>query len=49
MAQAMIAQKNSEVDLDLQKIGMDLIAMLKGENQTEDWSNQDFSQDNSDV
>ena len=46
MAQAMIAQKSSEVDTDLQKICTDMITMLrltKEEKQTEDQLNQDFS------
>ena len=52
MAQGMIAQKSSEVDTDLQKIGTDMITMFwlaKKEKQTENRVNQDFSQDNNDV
>ena len=52
MAQAMIAQKSSEVDTDLQKICTDMITMLrltKEEKQTEDQLNQDFSLDDNDV
>ena len=48
----MIAQKSSEVDTDLQKIGTDMITMFclaKKEKQTENRVNQDFSQDNNDV
>ena len=45
MAEAMITQKNLEVDLNLQNVGADMIAMLKGEKQTEDSSNRDFSED----
>ena len=41
----MITQKNLEVDLNLQNVGADMIAMLKGEKQTEDSSNRDFSED----
>ena len=52
MVQAMIGQKSSEVDTDLQKIGTDMITMFrvaKEEKQTENWLNQDFSQDDNDV
>ena len=48
----MIAQKSSEVYTDLQKIGTDMITMFrlaKEEKQTENWLNQDFSQDDNDV
>ena len=51
MAQAMIAQKSSEADTDLQKIGTDMITMFrlgKEEKQTENRLNQDFSQDHND-
>ena len=41
----MISPKNLEVDLNLQNVGADMIAMLKREKQTEDSSNRDFSQD----
>ena len=52
MVEAMIAQKSSEVYTDLQKIGTDMITMFrlaKEEKQTENWLNQDFSQDDNDV
>ena len=52
MVKAMIAQKSSEVYTDLQKIGTDMITMFrlaKEEKQTENWLNQDFSQDDNDV
>ena len=52
MAQAIITQKSSEVDTDLQKISTDMITMFrlaKEEKQTEDWINQDFYQDNNNV
>ena len=52
MVQAMIAQKSSEVDTNLQKIGTDMITMFrvaKKEKQTENRLNQDFSQDDNDV
>ena len=52
MMRAMIAQKSSEVDTDLQKIGTDMITMFrlaKEEEQTKNWLNQDFSQDDNDV
>ena len=52
MAQAMIAQKSSEVDTDLQQIVTDMITMFrvaKGEKQTGNWLNQDFSQEDNDV
>ena len=52
MAQAMIAQKSSEADTDLQKIGTDMITMFrlgKEEKQTENRLNQDFSQDHNDI
>ena len=52
MAHATIAQKSSEVDTNLQKIGTDVITMLrvtKEEKQTENWLNHDFSQDDNDV
>ena len=52
MVQAIITQKSSEVDTDLQKISMDMITMFrlaKEEKQTEDWINQDFYQDNNNV
>ena len=52
MAQAMIAQKSSEVDTDLQKIGTGMITMFrlgKEEKQTENRLNQDFSQDDNDI
>ena len=52
MVEAMIAQKSSEVYTDLQKIGTDMITMFrlaKKEKQTENWLNQDFSQDDNDV
>ena len=48
----MIAQKSSEVNNDLQKIGTGVITMFKvakEEKQTENWLNQDFSQDYNDV
>ena len=52
MAQAIIAQKSSEVDTDLQKIGTGMITMFrlgKEEKQTENRLNQDFSQDDNDI
>ena len=49
MMQAMIIQKNSEVDIDLQKIGLEMIAMLSRKNQIKGRPNQDFSQDDKDV
>ena len=52
MAHTMIAQKSSEVNNDLQKIGTGVITMFKvakEEKQTENWLNQDFSQDYNDV
>ena len=52
MVQAIITQKSSEVDTDLQKISTDMITMFrlaKEEKQTEDWINQDFYQDNNNV
>ena len=52
MAQAIIAQKSSEVDTDLQKIGTGMITMFKlgkEEKQTENRLNQDFSQDDNDF
>ena len=52
MMRAMIDQKSSEVDTDLQKIGTDMITMFrlaKEEEQTKNWLNQDFSQDDNDV
>ena len=49
ITQAMITQKNSVVDIDLQKIGENMMSMLKGENQTENRPNQDFSQDDNYV
>ena len=52
MAQAMIAQKSSEVDTDLQQIVTDMITMFrvaKEEKQTGNWLNQDFSQEGNDV
>ena len=52
MVQAVIAQKSSDVDTNLQKIGADMITMFrvaKKEKQTENRLNQDFSQDDNDV
>ena len=52
MVQAVIAQKSSEVDTNLQKIGKDMITMFrvaKEEKQTENWLNQDSTQDDNDV
>ena len=52
MMRAMIAQKSSDVDTDLQKIGTDMITMFrlaKEEEQTKNWLNQDFSRDDNDV
>ena len=50
--QAMIAQKSSDVDTDLQKIGKEMITMFrraKEEKQTENWLNQNFPQDDNDI
>ena len=52
MVPAMIAQKSSEVDTDLQQIVTDMITMFrvaKEEKQTGNWLNQDFSQEGNDV
>ena len=49
MVETMITQNNSEVDIDLQKIGFEMIPMLSGEKQIEGRPNQDFSQCNKDV
>ena len=52
MVQAVIAQKSSDVDTNLQKIGADMRTMFrvaKKEKQTENRLNQDFSQDDNDV
>ena len=48
----MVAHKSSEVDTDLQQIVTDMITMFrvaKGEEQTGNWLNQDFSQEDNDV
>ena len=52
MAQTIITPKSLEVDTDLQKIGMDMITMLraaKKEGETKNQLNEDFSQDNNNV
>ena len=49
MAQAMIAQKSSKVDTDLQKISMDNDVQGNKRRKTENWLNQGFSQDDSDI
>ena len=49
MAQAIIAQKSSKVDTDLQKISMDNDVQGNKRRKTENWLYQGFSQDDSDI